>query len=118
MLIFCLIVGWLVLLPQEYQQLGKHTAAGSIFLSNIILWSESGYFNNSSDTKPLLHLWSLGIEEQFYILWPFLLWFSWKKRLSTLTFLVVLIFISFNLNIYFVINDPITTFYLPHTRFW
>ncbi|HIF50710.1 MAG TPA: acyltransferase, partial [Thiotrichaceae bacterium] len=56
--------GWFVLLSDEYKQLGKHIAGGAGFVSNFILWSESGYFDNSAMTKPLLHLWSLGIEEQ------------------------------------------------------
>ena len=59
-----LIVGAFVLLNDEYQQLGKHIAAGSGFVANLALWRESGYFDNSAATKPLLHLWSLGIEEQ------------------------------------------------------
>jgi peptidoglycan/LPS O-acetylase OafA/YrhL len=65
--------GWFALLSDEYKQLGKHIAAGAGFTSNLLLWREAGYFDNSSDTKPLLHLWSLGIEEQFYIVWPFIL---------------------------------------------
>jgi len=76
----CFIFGWLELLADEFKQLGKHIAAGSSFISNIVFWNEAGYFDNAADTKPLLHLWSLGIEEQFYILWPILIWFSWKKN--------------------------------------
>jgi peptidoglycan/LPS O-acetylase OafA/YrhL len=68
--------GWFALLADEFKQLGKHIAAGAGFVSNLVLWSEAGYFDNSAETKPLLHLWSLGIEEQFYIIWPFVLWFA------------------------------------------
>jgi peptidoglycan/LPS O-acetylase OafA/YrhL len=57
--------GWFCLYTDEYERLGKHVAAGAAFLSNIILWKEAGYFDPASDLKPLLHLWSLGIEEQF-----------------------------------------------------
>ena len=56
--------GWFALFPHEYAQLGKYVAAGAGFVSNIVLWNESGYFDNFAETKPLLHLWSLGIEEQ------------------------------------------------------
>jgi len=70
-LITCLSFGWFALLSDEYTQLAKHVAAGTGFVSNYILWNEAGYFDNSVETKPLLHLWSLGIEEQFYIAWPF-----------------------------------------------
>jgi peptidoglycan/LPS O-acetylase OafA/YrhL len=66
-LIACFVVGWFVLLTDEFKQLGKHIFAGSIFLSNFALYSESGYFDTASEAKPLLHLWSLSVEEQFYI---------------------------------------------------
>ena len=73
-------LGWFVLLADEYEQLGKHIAAGAGFVSNYVLWAEAGYFDNSGETKPLLHLWSLGIEEQFYIVWPLILWTAWRGR--------------------------------------
>ena len=57
--------------------------SGIGFVSNITLWNESGYFDNASESKPLLHLWSLGIEEQFYIIWPLLLLYSWEKNLDS-----------------------------------
>ena len=65
-LVACLAYGWFTLLPTDYKQLGKHTLAGAAFVSNFVLWNESGYFNGDSKLKPLLHLWSLGIEEQYY----------------------------------------------------
>ncbi|MGC2165385.1 MAG: acyltransferase, partial [Gallionella sp.] len=63
----CFVFGWFALLPDEYKQLGKHIASGATFISNFTFWQEAGYFDKSTDSKPLLHLWSLGIEEQFYI---------------------------------------------------
>ena len=66
-LLACFAAGWFVLLADEYKQLGKHIAGAAGFVSNLLFWQESGYFDNAADTKPLLHLWSLGIEEQFYI---------------------------------------------------
>ncbi|WP_347989338.1 acyltransferase [Methylomonas sp. AM2-LC] len=62
-----LAFGWFVLMSDEYKQLNKHTAGGAGFISNFILWEEAGYFDTEADKKPLLHLWSLAIEEQFYI---------------------------------------------------
>ena len=59
----CLGLGWMLLLPDEYRQLGKHAVAGAGFLSNIVLWREAGYFATAAELKPLLHLWSLGVEE-------------------------------------------------------
>ncbi|CAJ4801432.1 putative O-antigen acetylase [Burkholderia pseudomallei] len=72
-LAFCLLAGHQLLLPDEFKRLGAQVLAGAGFASNLLLWSESGYFDTASELKPLLHLWSLGIEEQFYILWPLLL---------------------------------------------
>ena len=110
--------GWIALFADEYKQLGKHIAAGAGFVSNLVLWSESGYFDNASDTKPLLHLWSLGIEEQFYIVWPFVLWLAWKKKFNLLTLGILVWFASFYLNIQGVKKDVVATFYSPQTRFW
>lgn len=67
MIVIVLIVGWSILLPVEYAELGKHAMAGLGFVANIVLWLETGYFDNAAELKPLLHLWSLGVEEQFYI---------------------------------------------------
>lgn len=117
-LIACFAFGWFTLLANEYKQLGKHIAAGAGFISNFILWNEAGYFDNSAETKPLLHLWSLGIEEQFYIVWPLFLWFAWKRKFNLLTITIVVAIASFVLNIKGVKQDMVATFYSPHTRFW
>jgi peptidoglycan/LPS O-acetylase OafA/YrhL len=110
--------GWFALLSDEYKQLGKHIAAGAVFISNLVLWNEAGYFDNSAETKPLLHLWSLGIEEQFYIVWPFFLWFSWKRKFNLLTLTAIIALISFSLNLKGIKQDSVATFYSPQTRFW
>ena len=114
----CLAFGWYVLLPHEFKQLGKHIAGGAAFISNFLLWQESGYFDNLSDTKPLLHLWSLGIEEQFYIVWPLLLWAAYKLKLNALLLILTIGALSFSLNVYQVRADEIATFYSPQTRIW
>ena len=110
--------GWFALLADEYKQLGKHIAAGAGFVSNLVLWGEAGYFDNSAETKPLLHLWSLGIEEQFYIVWPFVLWLAWKKKFNLLTLTILVAFVSFYLNLKGIKKDAVATFYSPQTRFW
>ena len=119
-LVSCYLVGWFVLLPDEYSQLGKHMAGGAGFIQNWLLWGESGYFDNVAETKPLLHLWSLGIEEQFYIIWPILLWLAYRLRLNLLTLTILTGLISFALNIHgiSVKQDLVATFYSPQTRFW
>ncbi|WP_157969715.1 acyltransferase family protein [Pseudomonas huaxiensis] len=115
---FCLYFGWFALLADEYRQLGKHTAAGAGFFANLMLWSESGYFDNISETKPLLHLWSLGIEEQFYIIWPLLLLVLWKSRVNRLFIMLTIASVSFYLNIRTSEVDQAAAFYSPYTRFW
>lgn len=117
-LISCYAFGWFVLLADEYKQLGKHIAAGAGFVSNFVLWKESGYFDAAAQTKPLLHLWSLGIEEQFYIVWPLLLWWAWKKKFNLFTITLVLAFFSFGLNLAKYRVDGVADFYSPKTRFW
>lgn len=117
-LITSIVIGWFALLADEYKQLGKHTTAGAGFVSNLVLWQEAGYFDNSAETKPFLHLWSLGIEEQFYIVWPLLLWAAWKGGFNLLTTTIIVAIVSFFLNINGVKQDAVATFYSPQTRFW
>lgn len=117
-LIASFVFGWFALLGDEYKQLGKHIAAGAGLVSNFVLRSEGGYFDTAAEAKPLLHLWSLGIEEQFYIVWPLLIWAAWKTRFNFLTITVSLALISFALNLRWVHKDAIIAFYSPQSRFW
>jgi peptidoglycan/LPS O-acetylase OafA/YrhL len=111
-------VGWLVLSATELSILGQHIVASAFFSNNILLWSESGYFDVAALDKPLLHLWSLGIEEQFYLLVPAMLWLGskgsagsvrWVARLGVLSLLATIILSNF---------DFAASFFLLHTRFW
>ena len=117
-LLACLGFGWFGLLDDEFKQLGKHMAAGAGFVSNFFLWQESGYFNNAAETKPLLHLWSLAIEEQFYIFWPLIVWFTWKRKALFLAVFAGLAVASFAYNVHLVRLDPTATFFSPATRIW
>ncbi len=117
-LVACALAGWFFLLPSEYQQLGKHIAAGTAFVSNFALWNESGYFDMSAMFKPLLHLWSLGIEEQFYIFWPIILWFAYKRKWSMPLTISLISAASFILSIYLSRVNAASAFYLPLPRFW
>lgn len=117
-LLSCLSLGWLYLLASEYQQIGKHTLGGISFISNLMLWGETGYFNSSAETKPLLHLWSLAIEEQFYIIWPLLLGLVWKRKWNFLVITSVVAFLSFGINLLSFPEHAEAAFYSPLSRFW
>jgi peptidoglycan/LPS O-acetylase OafA/YrhL len=117
----CLIFGWFFLYQEEYQEIAFHSASSAIFLTNFQLLKESGYFDNEATLKPILHLWSLSIEEQFYILWPLLLWLIFRKKHNSHNFLFISCFIailSFIANILIVKHHPEAAFYLPFCRFW
>ena len=114
----CYIAGWQVLLPAEFKKLSAHIVAGACFVSNFLLYGESGYFDDSSHDKPLLHLWSLGIEEQFYIVWPLILYFAWKLKVNVLLLTVVFALASFTLNVVRVRTNTVQTFYWPTSRAW
>jgi peptidoglycan/LPS O-acetylase OafA/YrhL len=113
-----LITGWFVLFPIDYRDLGKHTAGAAVFIANFTLWQESGYFDSLAELKPLLHLWSLGIEEQFYIVWPALILLAWRWRFPPFIIAVALFAVSFVLSIWLTVTNPPAAFYLPFTRFW
>ena len=117
-LAFVLGLGWFALLSSEYKQLGQHVAAGAGFVSNFVLQSEVGYFDGAAQTKPLLHLWSLGIEEQFYIVWPVFLWVAWKRGYPLVALIVALAVASLYANFTGLRADPAATFYFPHVRAW
>jgi peptidoglycan/LPS O-acetylase OafA/YrhL len=113
-----LAFGWYVLLQQEFAQLGKHVAAAAAFVSNLALWSEAGYWDNESVTKPLLHLWSLGVEEQFYLVWPIAMALCYRVRFGILAFLAVTLAGSFLYGLYATFNSPAEAYFSPVTRFW
>lgn len=100
------------------QRLGQEVISGGAFFSNIALWRETGYFDVAAETKPLLHLWSLAVEEQFYVLWPLLLGLMWRRRLNFLTVTLAVAVASFALNIATVHAHPDAAFYSPLSRFW
>jgi peptidoglycan/LPS O-acetylase OafA/YrhL len=110
--------GWLALLADEFSQLGEHVAAGAGFVQNIVLASEVGYFDTDANLKPLLHLWSLAVEEQFYLAYPFLIWACWRLGWKVLIFLLVLGTLSFAANLVELHRDPVKAFFVLHTRFW
>lgn len=114
-----LLMGWLILLPNEWIQLGRHVTAGALFLSNIQLWREAGYFDTASDLKPLLHLWSLAVEEQYYLIWPLVIFLGVRFGNRTLALASIgLCAASWLASVLLTPGHASMAFFLPLTRFW
>jgi peptidoglycan/LPS O-acetylase OafA/YrhL len=116
-LVVSLLAGWWLLLPADMVRLGKQLAASAAFVSNFYFWLQSGYFSPAASTFPLLHLWSLGVEEQFYIVWPLIL-LGLRKRPDWIIFAIALIGISSFCSNIALIDNPEADFYSPVTRAW
>jgi len=118
-LFVCLPLAWLCLLPADLKNFSKSLIAVSTFTSNFLFWRWSGYFDTASQLKPLLHTWSLAVEEQFYLFFPLffmLLWRVAKERIVAV--LAVVAIFSFCLGQYFSVGRPFFAFYLLPTRGW
>jgi peptidoglycan/LPS O-acetylase OafA/YrhL len=113
-----LVLGCLFLFPGEFRNLGKHVLGGALFVANITLWNDSGYFETASELKPLLHLWSLGVEEQFYLVWPLFLFVCYKRRWNMLGITALICLASFAFNVWASGTKPIANFFLLPGRFW
>ena len=115
-----LFFGWFLFLAMDYRQLSKHVAGATTFTSNFLFWSESGYFDNASETKPLLHLWSLAIEEQFYLIFPLFIIALRRIKLNNYLTLILSVATLFSFTFYILQSrDNITAaFYSPLSRFW
>jgi peptidoglycan/LPS O-acetylase OafA/YrhL len=109
--------GWFLLLPTEFERLGRQLFASATFVSNIYFWFQSGYFSPDARTFPLLHLWSLGVEEQFYIVWPLIVVGVGRRASWTFCTILLIGFASFLLNVALISNHE-ADFYLPLTRAW
>lgn len=88
-MLVCLPAAWFWMLPQEAAAFGRSLLAVSVFLSNLLFWRTSGYFDLAADEKPLLHTWSLGVEEQFYIVFPLLVAMCWRLGVRRLGLLLM-----------------------------
>lgn len=93
-IIACLPFAWMWMFPDQLKNFGQSIAATALFSSNILFWKESGYFSIGVDLKPLLHTWSLAIEEQYYIIFPVMLALVWRfgrKALFGLTLTIAVV---------------------------
>jgi peptidoglycan/LPS O-acetylase OafA/YrhL len=119
LLVFCSCVAWFLLLPADFRNYSKSLFSTSIFTSNMFFWRDSWYFAAPSQTKPLLHTWSLGIEEQYYLLFPAVLWLLKRYFPDRIRFACVVGFAaSLALSIWAVRNTPAAAFYLLPSRAW
>jgi peptidoglycan/LPS O-acetylase OafA/YrhL len=115
----CIPFAWLWLTPSDLKDFGESLVAVSFFSSNILFWSESGYFDTTAELKPLLHTWSLAVEEQYYIIFPIFLLLSWRLGIRKILILLVIFFIiSLSLANWGAYNKPSFTFFLLPTRGW
>lgn len=113
-----LVLGLCVLTGPELMALARHTIAAAASLSNVLLWSEVGYFDTAASTKPLLHLWSLGVEEQFYLLWPVLLLLLPRRRRPRVLIVACLAMVSLVVSESLAWTAAPQAFYLLHSRAW
>ncbi|MDA9353303.1 acyltransferase [Gammaproteobacteria bacterium] len=90
--LICIPFAWLWFAPNDLRNFGQSLVAVSTFSSNILFWLESGYFDTHAEMKPLLHTWSLAVEEQYYILFPIFLMLTWRLGL---TFIIAILSIFF-----------------------
>ncbi|MCF6274706.1 MAG: acyltransferase, partial [Robiginitomaculum sp.] len=104
--------------PEQMARLGKVSFFALISLSNIVFWREAGYFDTDAATKPLLHTWSLGVEEQFYLVWPALIFLCvlYLKRAHILAVLTALIVVGLLAAAYVLKKDVDAAFYLTPFR--
>lgn len=115
----CLPFAWFLLMPSDMKDFSQSLVAVATFSSNILFWRESGYFDTAAELKPLLHTWSLAVEEQFYILFPLFLMAAWRfgKRAIVWTLIAAFV-ISLAMAQWGAYNKPAATFYLLPTRAW
>jgi len=119
-MVVCIPFAWAWMPPGDMKDFSESLAAVVTFLSNVLFWTEAGYFDSGSELKPLLHTWSLAVEEQFYIIFPWLIWLCWRKEggLKRLWLLIAIGFGSLLLSEWQATYHPNAAFFLVFGRFW
>ena len=119
MIITSVIIGWFILTPYFYRDLFQTITATSLFMSNYLIYLKSGYFAAIADLKPFLHTWSLAVEEQYYVLFPILLFLFWRfGRIATVLLLIALLIFSFLYCLWALDHHPNANFLLLPSRAW
>ena len=113
-----LAVGWFLMAPKDYEELGRSVRYQVMFVSNLLFMRQEGYFDAASDLKPLLHTWSLAVEEQFYIVFPLLLTLLCSRFKHWRLALFSLLLVSFGLSVWAVAYHPEKAFFLLPMRAW
>ncbi len=113
-----LALGFVAIPFVDYRALGLQATAGSGFSANILFWFQAGYFDSLAIRKPLLHLWSLGVEEQFYLIWPPLMILAAALGARWWTIVLSVVGLSFIVNVSLIADHPDATFYLLPGRLW
>lgn len=115
----CLPFAWFWMLPQQLVDFGKALIAVVFFVSNVLFWQQSGYFAAATEENPLLHTWSLAVEEQFYIGFPLLMLMLWRLRRSALGPVILLLcLVSLGMAEWWSRTAPSANFYLLPSRIW
>lgn len=115
----CIPFAWFWLIPRDMEDFAQSLIAVSTFSSNFLFWSESGYFDTAAELKPLLHTWSLAVEEQYYILFPLFMVLTWRlSKRRMLDLLIGMFLISLVIAHWGAYNIPSATFYLLPARGW
>jgi peptidoglycan/LPS O-acetylase OafA/YrhL len=114
------VAGWILLLPSEFVSLGKQILVGSTFVAKFVLWWQSGHFSPEAALKPLLHLWSVGVEEQYYLIFPLICiaFYRSRSRGTLPTVFLAIAAVSMSLNVLFVSKYSAATYFLPFSRLW
>ena len=115
----CLPFAWFWLLPDAMKQFSESLVAVNAFASNILFWRTSGYFNTATELKPLIHTWSLAVEEQYYVLFPLFLMLTWKLGKRWMVGLLAIVFvISLAGAQWLLATHPSFNFFMLPTRCW